>query len=123
VILPKVDQRKAELVLYEIQSLSELESGYMGIQEPVEKTQRKKSLRDIDVVVIPGAGFDVQGNRLGYGYGYYDKLLSQSKEHITTIALAFEQQIIPKVPKESHDVEIDKIVTEKRIINCKRSTN
>jgi 5-formyltetrahydrofolate cyclo-ligase len=119
VILPKVDEKGETLDLYEIKSLSELKPGYMGIQEPSTDKTTIKLLKDIDVVIIPGVGFDIRGNRLGYGFGYYDKLLSQSKEHITTIALAFEEQIIPKVPKETHDIKIDKIVTDKRVIECK----
>ncbi|MBI4710554.1 MAG: 5-formyltetrahydrofolate cyclo-ligase [Nitrospirae bacterium] len=126
VALPKVDKKRRRLMLYEIKDASELAPGWMGIPEPAVLRGRKRALKDIDVVVVPGAGFDICGNRLGYGAGYYDKLLSGSKEHITTIAFAFEEQIIPKVPNEGHDIKIDKIVTEKKIIDCrmkKRSSN
>ncbi len=116
---PLIDSKKREIRLYRVRDLSELVSGYMGIPEPGITRGRTMSLKDIDVIIIPGAGFDVRGNRLGYGYGYYDKLLKKSKKHIVTVALAFERQIVPKVPDESHDVRIDKIVTEKRTINCK----
>ena len=61
---------------------------------------------------MPGAAFDEQGNRLGYGAGFYDKLLSAFTK--TTVALAFEAQIVPRVPAELHDVPIKKIVTEKK---------
>lgn len=118
VTLPLVDEKKIKLILYRIKDVSELISGYMGIPEPGITRGRKVNLKDIDVVIVPGAGFDVKGNRLGYGFGYYDKLLSKSKRHITTIALAFEEQIVPEVPNEKHDMKIDKIVTDKRIINC-----
>ena len=90
----------------------------MDIPEPAITRGRKVNLKDIDVVMVPGAGFDVRGNRLGYGFGYYDKLLSKSKRHITTIALAFEEQIVPEVPNEKHDIKVDKIVTDRRVINC-----
>lgn len=119
VALPKVDRKRRRLMLYEIKDASELAPGCLGIPEPTILRGRKTALKDIDVVVVPGAGFDIYGNRLGYGAGYYDKLLSGSKEHITTIALAFEEQIVPNVPNEGHDIKIDKIVTEKRIVNCK----
>ena len=118
VVLPLVESKKRELRLYEIKNLSDLRPGYMGIQEPLVKKNREKFLNDIELVIIPGAGFDMEGNRLGYGFGYYDKLLSKSQGHITTIALAFEEQVVPNLPKESHDVQIDKIITEKRVINC-----
>ena len=56
------------------------------------------------------------GNRVGYGAGFYDKLLSSFTK--MTVALAFEAQIVPLVPAESHDVPVMKIVTEKRVINA-----
>ncbi len=122
IALPLVDAGKEQLRLYIINDVSELKPGYMGILEPMHKRSREITLKDINTVIIPGAGFDMNGNRLGYGKGYYDKLLSKSKMHVNIIALAFEEQIIPKVPKEVHDVSIDKIVTEERVINCKKKT-
>ncbi len=119
VILPRVEKRTGRLRLFRIHSLDDLEPGYMGIPEPAIKRTREKRLRDIDMVVVPGAGFDTSGNRIGYGAGYYDKLLSGSGRHLVTAAFAFEEQIVRKVPGEEHDVLMDKIVTEKRTINCK----
>ncbi len=120
IALPCVDREKKELRLYKIKDISKLESGYMGIMEPRAAKSREKGLKNIDVAIVPGAGFDKNGNRIGYGFGYYDKLLSKSKKPVTTIALAFEEQIVSKVPNESHDVKIDKIITEKRVIDCKK---
>jgi 5-formyltetrahydrofolate cyclo-ligase len=130
IALPVVDEKKKELKLYKIKDISELVSGYMGILEPGITKGRETGLKEMDAVIIPGAGFDIRGNRLGYGFGYYDKLLSKPKNvkersslrvkrHFTTIALAFEEQIVPRVPGEIHDVKVDKIVTDKRVINCK----
>jgi len=143
IALPLVDRKKKRLKLYKIKDVSELVSGYMGILEPGITKGRKTSLKEMDVVIIPGAGFDIKGNRLGYGFGYYDKLLSKPtgreiiinisrpKRHFTlhqdsgagftTIALAFEEQIVPRVPDEIHDVKVDKIITDKRVINCKKN--
>ncbi|GBE06145.1 putative 5-formyltetrahydrofolate cyclo-ligase [bacterium BMS3Abin10] len=118
VVLPRVNGRKDKLDLYEIQALSDLESGFIGILEPDIRKGRETKLKDIDLVIIPGAGFDDRGSRLGYGHGYYDKLLSGADRHIRTIALAFEEQVVPDIPTEAHDIGIDRIVTEKRIINC-----
>jgi len=120
IALPVVDEKKKELKLYKIKDVSELVSGYKGILEPsITKKGKEVDLKDIDVVIIPGAGFDIKGNRLGYGFGYYDKLLSKPERHLTIIALAFEEQIVPRVPDEIHDVKVDKIITDKRVINCK----
>ena len=124
-VLPAVDSKHRKLNLYEVRDISELEPGYMGILEPRAIDGMSVTLKDIDLVIIPGTGFDRDGNRLGYGGGYYDKLLSyESKQlsrvdkHITTIALAFEEQVGEDIPAESHDIKVDMIVTDKRLIKC-----
>ncbi len=124
-ILPAVDSKHGKLNLYEVRDISELEPGYMGILEPCARAGMSVTLKDIDLVIIPGTGFDRDGNRLGYGGGYYDKLLSyESKQlskvdkHIITIALAFEEQVGEDIPAEPHDIKVDMIVTDKRLIQC-----
>jgi len=113
VILPKVKGK--ELELFEINDFDKnVSSGTWGILEPCETAPAK--LDDLDVIIVPGAAFDEQGSRLGYGAGFYDKLLFEFKK--PTIAIAFEQQIVPKVPADLHDVPVKKIVTEKRIITA-----
>jgi 5-formyltetrahydrofolate cyclo-ligase len=127
-VLPVVDARHNILKLYEVKDTSELAPGYMGIPEPEIRENRRVTLKDIDLVVIPGTGFDANGNRLGYGGGYYDRLLSyESKqlaevEHIPTIALAFEEQIGDDIPAEPHDIKVDMIITDERLIHCNKKT-
>jgi 5-formyltetrahydrofolate cyclo-ligase len=116
VVLPKVDRKRHRLILYEIKDVSELSPGYMGIPEPSLSDDRLVDLDDIDLVIIPGAAFDYSGNRLGYGGGYYDILLSESKKKIPIIALAYEEQLVDSIPSETHDVKVDMIVTDKRVI-------
>jgi 5-formyltetrahydrofolate cyclo-ligase len=115
VVLPRVDKEKHVLRLYEIKDITELTAGYMGIPEPSLLDGRLVNLESIDLVVIPGVAFDYSGNRLGYGAGYYDILLSK-KQKIPIVALAYEEQIIDSIPSEKHDVKVDKIVTDKRVI-------
>jgi 5-formyltetrahydrofolate cyclo-ligase len=116
VILPKVKGK--ELELFEIGNFDkEVSPGAWGILEPCEIAPVKRD--ELDIIIVPGAAFDEQGNRLGYGAGFYDKLLSEFKK--PTIAIAFEQQIIPKIPADPHDVAVRKIVTEKRVIETVRS--
>ncbi|RJQ18926.1 MAG: 5-formyltetrahydrofolate cyclo-ligase [Nitrospiraceae bacterium] len=132
VVLPRVDQKNKILRLFKIDNITGLEAGYMGIPEPKAVKRNKTLLSNVDLVIIPGVGFDIHGNRLGYGAGYYDRLLQKgprvkgqgSVKKTTTqpvlIALAFEEQIVSKVPGEEHDVKMDKIITEKRTIDCRR---
>ena len=113
VVLPKVKGK--ELALFRITDFEkDIVPGAWNIPEPVNGTPSK--LQDIDLIVVPGAAFDERGNRLGYGAGFYDKLLSNYRK--TTIALAFEVQIVPTVPTDQHDIPIKKIVTEKRTITA-----
>lgn len=120
VMLPLVDRKRKILRIFQIKNISDLSSGYMGIPEPAAQRSNERRLNDIDIVIIPGAGFDPDGNRIGYGAGYYDKLMSRSKSNIKKIALAFEEQIVPAIPSEKHDITMDKIITEKRTINCRK---
>jgi len=123
-VLPVVDASHKVLTLYEVKDTAHLRPGFMGIPEPGIDVNRKVTLDEIDLVVIPGTGFDPQGNRIGYGGGYYDRLLSlESKqlakvEHITTVALAFEEQIGEEIPAEPHDIKVDMIITDNRLIQC-----
>ena len=113
VVLPKV--KGAELVLHEISDLDkDVSPGAWGIPEPHEP--RPVMLEELDLIIVPGAAYDKQGNRVGYGAGFYDKLLSAFKK--MTVALAFELQIMPNVPTEMHDIPIKKIVTERRVISA-----
>lgn len=116
IVLPKVDKERHRLKLHEIKDISELSPGYMGIPEPSLSGERLVRLDDIELVIIPGSAFDCSGNRLGYGGGYYDILLSEGKRKIPIIALAYEEQLVDKIPSETHDVKVDMIVTDKRVI-------
>ena len=117
VILPKVDKDRHELLLYEIRDFGELAPGYMGIPEP-PVSEKQMSINDADIVIIPGAGFDASGNRIGYGGGYYDRLLSGLQKDIPVIAPAYEEQVEDCIPSEPHDIRVQMIVTDRRVIRC-----
>jgi 5-formyltetrahydrofolate cyclo-ligase len=116
VFLPKVNKDEHTLILYEVKTMEEISQGYMGIPEPVPMDERRVGIDDADLVVMPGAAFDCAGNRLGYGAGYYDALLSQRVRRMPVIALSYEEQIVGSIPAEEHDVKVDMIVTDKRVI-------
>lgn len=122
-VLPKVDKQNNELKLYEIKDMSELSSGYLGILEPDVSEDRLFSVEDMDCIIVPGVAFDGHCNRLGYGKGFYDKLLSRFKSQglvgKVAIALAYEEQIVERIPVDTHDIKMDKIITDRRIIDCR----
>jgi 5-formyltetrahydrofolate cyclo-ligase len=92
-------------------------SGAYTILEPRQECVNEVSPESIDLIIIPGVAFDGQGNRIGHGMGYYDRLL-QKKIRTHCLGLAFEFQIVESIPTEIHDVKIKKIITEERIIIC-----
>lgn len=119
IVLPKVDRERHDLVLYEVKDVGELGPGYMGIPEPsVLIEERITDVNGVDAVIIPGAGFDAEGNRIGYGGGYYDRLLSSLSRAVPVIAPAYEEQIVGSVPSEPHDIRVNMIVTDRRLIRC-----
>ncbi|WP_040769767.1 5-formyltetrahydrofolate cyclo-ligase, partial [Novipirellula maiorica] len=72
-------------------------------------------IAQIDLIVVPGVGFDARGGRTGHGKGYYDKLLENAKPETPFVALAFECQMFDEIPMQGHDIFMDKVVTEKRV--------
>ncbi|MEO8269486.1 MAG: 5-formyltetrahydrofolate cyclo-ligase [Aureliella sp.] len=107
---------EGELELFHLESMEELDVGMYKILEPREVLREVPSKRlqpsDLDLVMVPGVAFDRQGGRTGHGKGYYDKLLEHARADAPLIALAFESQIFPEIPCESHDIYMDKVVTE-----------
>ena len=121
VLLPCVDGEQGELVLYEIRDLLEVSPGYRGIPEPHVSVERRRDINDADLALMPGAAFDRTGNRIGYGGGYYDRLLSRLRKKIPLIALAYEEQIVDSLPAHPHDVQVHMIVTDERVVDCRRT--
>jgi len=119
VTVPVVDRKKRCLLLSEIKNYPEgLVPSIYGILEPEPGSYRIVEPEEIDLFVIPGIAFDERGYRIGYGLGYYDKLLARVVNKAYIIAPAFEIQIVGFVPVDHHDVRVDKIITEERIIIC-----
>lgn len=115
VAVPKVDKKYKELMLYELNSFeNDLESGTWGILEP-KPSCKIVGLDEIDTVIVPGIVFDKSGYRIGYGGGYYDRLLKKNGGKVS-IGLAFELQIIDRIPHEKHDCQIKILVTEKQLM-------
>lgn len=101
-----------------LKNFNELEPGFYNILTPKEEFIRYIDPKDLDLIIVPGLGFDKSGYRVGFGGGYYDRFLSNLK-NVKKISIAFDFQILDKVPKDSFDIPVDCIYTEKRKINCK----
>lgn len=116
VYFPKVtSDTEMEFVL--VSNMEQFSSGYKGINEPIgTEIFHKDSVENNICMLVPGSVFDENGNRCGYGKGYYDRYL-MNMEKITKIGVCFSMQIIKEIPEvKPTDIPMDYVVTEKRII-------
>lgn len=119
VILPLVDTVNGirRIVPYEVFNLQQdVMPGAFGILEPRKESARIFKPEEIDLVIVPGVAFDLHRNRIGYGAGFYDRFFEYVSPKCTKIGVAFEFQIYDEVAVEEHDIPLDLIITEKRII-------
>ena len=122
-----------EMDFFRVQEKEDLIEGYRGIWEPEEDEKRKFKPKTGDriFILMPGAVFDEDGNRIGYGGGYYDKFLQRLKDKmedclmemnaVSIVAVAFDCQIVARgqIQSEVHDWRVQYIVTESRTITIK----
>lgn len=119
VVLPVVQSDRHTLELSEISHVEhDVAPGYRGILEPRPERRRPVAVEELDLAVIPGVAFDVQGGRLGFGAGFYDRLLSGFPRDVLKLGVAFDLQVVPALPRQPHDITMDGIVTESRVIWC-----
>lgn len=115
-ILPRCAPHGIILPIEVSDLVQDIEPGTYGIREP-KLTLGVVEPTEIDLIIVPGSGFDLQGNRLGYGGGFYDRFFMLLKPLIPKIALGFECQIIPEVPVDKHDAKMTMLITENGVYN------
>ena len=109
--LPHINSQ-SRLEFREVKALEDLIPNYWGIPEP-----KAENLTGIpDLLIIPMLGFDIECHRLGYGKGYYDGYLNTPKKPFC-LGIAFDVQQVQKLPHESYDINMDLIITDKKIIS------
>jgi len=97
----------------------DLAPGAFGILEPKPGHLRPVPLQRADLVLVPLVAWDEKGHRLGYGAGYFDRALARARR-VTKVGLALESQRLPQIPESRHDVPLDIVVTEKRVVRPAR---
>ena len=112
--VPKVINN-IEMIAIKLDSLSDLEPDNIGILTP---KSGEILLEPIDIAITPGIGFTKTGGRIGYGRGYYDRWFSKNLVK-TKIGIAFEEQIVEKLPLEETDIPVDMLITDKYAMNVK----
>jgi 5-formyltetrahydrofolate cyclo-ligase len=118
VVVPKVNKKADKLDLFSMSTFGDFARSSFGILEPPKDRMPDVDPQQLDLILSPGVVFDSHGNRIGYGAGYYDKLLPLTRSDCLVCGLAFELQIVDPglIPIEPHDVPLDFIVTESRFI-------
>jgi 5-formyltetrahydrofolate cyclo-ligase len=114
VLAPRVSWEQRRMIPVEIRSLThDLTVTGMGLREPASGAPIPPAL--IDLVIVPGLGFDVYGNRLGRGRGFYDRFLANPEFQGVACALAFEQQFVEEIPSGPLDRPVDLLVTDQKV--------
>lgn len=108
--VPRVISKTEGMKVFEITSMEDMEKGYFGLLEPNANCPEIKKEK-IDLIVMPGAAFDKDGGRIGYGGGFYDRYLSELKRDVKKIALAYSIQMVEQVPMADYDMKVDEIIT------------
>ena len=127
-LLPKVNRTANELDVYRVADLqNDLAPGLWNIREPLpDRCARVDALEEVDFILLPGVAFGRDGARLGYGGGFYDKLLARLHDECgvahsqALVAGAYSMQLVEDIPQEATDRKIQWLVTEDETIDCNR---
>jgi len=119
VLFPYIRKADRDLAFLPVRGLDELELGQFGIMMPPFGEGKDDYIGDIELLVIPGVSYDLKGGRIGYGGGFYDRTLHKLAKLPFILALAYEFQVLDEVPMLPHDVRINAVVTEHRVIILK----
>ncbi len=114
VLAPRVSWDQRRMIPVEIQSLEQdVVQTVTGPLEPIKGVPFP--VEYIDMVIVPGLGFDLLGNRLGRGRGFYDRFLALPDIQAVSCGLAFEDQVVPTLPIGPGDMQVDMLVTDQKV--------
>lgn len=116
VVIPYTDKKNIRLIPCEIYSIDDLKMSPYGYFEPKEENIIYVKPEKFDLIIVPGVAFDKKFNRIGFGKGYYDRILCQKRKDAKAVALAYDFQVLDQIPYEAHDIKMDMIITETFII-------
>lgn len=114
VYIPKIYRQDKSMRAVRLKSFEDLKENSMGILEPIDDSDYINK-EEIDLIIVPGVVFDLSGNRIGYGGGYYDRYLKDIKEISNKVVLAYDLQVIDFIEPEIHDISVDYIITNTKI--------
>ena len=112
-VLPRINRAQRVLELRQVDDLgADLVAGVWGIREPAERCAIL-SPSAVEFMLVPGVAFTASGARLGYGGGFYDRLLASFDRRVARIAAAFDLQMVDQLPEGPRDQRVDRVITEK----------
>lgn len=112
-LLPRMDRASHTLKLHDVTELEkDLVAGVWGIREPAP-SRPVRSLATVDFLLVPGVAFTTAGARLGYGGGYYDRLMASLDARAPRVAAAFDLQVVNSIPESPHDQRVQAVITER----------
>ena len=115
VFVPVVtDRERRHMVVAQVKDLEKdlAHTGPYGIPHPLRLSSREIPLKTLDLILLPGVTFDRRGNRLGRGGGYFDRFLSRVPASVPRVGLAFKFQVVARLPRESHDQTVERVITD-----------
>ncbi len=118
VYAPKCYRLDSSMRFFQINGVQSLVGGeYKGILEPIEDTSNELLDFSNCLCVVPALAFDINGYRLGWGGGYYDRFLSKNR-NVSTVGLVYSSCITDAIPKDNYDISVDFVISEKNILLC-----
>jgi 5-formyltetrahydrofolate cyclo-ligase len=109
--LVSVFEKDKTLIPYLVSDIDkDLVAGPYEVRQPKKEFAKSISVDDLNLVIVPGLAFDLEGNRLGRGKGYYDRFLKTLHQDIPAIGLAFDFQIVDDLPHSLHDSPVNKVI-------------
>lgn len=119
VVVPVTNELTYTMKFYLINSLKDLKEGNYKIYEPISQTkERYYEKSTIDLMIVPGVVFDKHGYRIGFGKGYFDRYLNDFNNN--KVALLAEFQLIEQIPTNQYDINVDYLITDKKIFKVKK---
>ena len=91
--------------------------GQFGVPEAVGEVLGPIAINDVDLIIVPAASVDRTGMRMGWGRGYYDRMLGSMEQRPPVYAVVFDNELVDSVPTEVHDKPVDGVVTPSGVID------
>lgn len=117
VFLPSCDAKQGQIHPCPVHEVpGDLRAGAFGICEPCERERRLQDLSELDLCLVPGIAFDPRGNRIGRGFGYYDRFLRKLSMKTVKIGVAYAFQIVDNISPTDGDTRVDMVITEDALL-------